>query len=85
NSLRKTANIFYIKYPNKAKLSPMTIKNLVNKFTKSGNIADDYHSGHPLSATNHTKQEATINALQENPQQSTNQLAMKLNVSSSSI
>ncbi|CAG8593080.1 18898_t:CDS:2, partial [Dentiscutata erythropus] len=67
------------------KPSPITIKNLVDKFTRSENVANDYHFSYPLSATNHIKQEATISALQENLQQSTNQLAMKLNVSPSSI
>ncbi|CAG8814479.1 12866_t:CDS:1, partial [Dentiscutata erythropus] len=60
--ITKTANIFHIKYPNKAKPSPITIKNLVNKFTRSGNVADDHCSGCSLSATNYAKQEATINA-----------------------
>ncbi|CAG8616586.1 14368_t:CDS:1, partial [Racocetra fulgida] len=71
NSLEKTANIFHIKYLNKFKPASATIYNLVNKFTRTGNVADDHHSGCPISAT----------VLQENPQQLTNKLATKINIS----
>ncbi|CAG8762487.1 18760_t:CDS:2, partial [Racocetra fulgida] len=52
NSLRKTANIFHMKYPNKSKPNPSTIYNLVNKFIKTDSVADYYHSSHPIKLNN---------------------------------
>ncbi|CAG8474487.1 16534_t:CDS:2 [Racocetra persica] len=57
NSFKKTANIFHMKYPNKSKPALATIYNLVNKFTRTGNVVNNHCSGHLISATNYDKQE----------------------------
>ncbi|CAG8484170.1 7655_t:CDS:2 [Dentiscutata heterogama] len=81
NSLQKTANAFYMKYPNKSKPHLLTIKNLISKFTKTGSVPDYHCPGHLISVTNSDNQEAIVAILQENPQQSTHKLAKKINIS----
>ena len=62
-----------------------TIRSLMNKFEQSGSVLNIDPSGRPISVTDETTKDEVLSALEEEPQTSTRQMSLELNISRSSI